>query len=708
MRRSLQSRLIFVGLFAGLMLLFQLPGMMSHAADAPVMSKKLDPGLTLTFEAANGETDARSARLVALLVPAGSPASPFLPIGTFKATWTGIVTTRIKDTYRFAAEGRGDLSVTINEKPVLDLHSGATGDLTGKPTDPIVIKKGKNRIVVTYKSPEHGNAMIRLVYAPEGKPMEPMPPTIFSHDAVDDILAAHSKIRVGREIFATMRCINCHQGVSGPSPQSMPELKQDAPNLTDISKRLNADWIACWITNPKALRPTANMPRVFHDAPATAQPAVDQRAYDIAAYLTSKPQASSVTSPLPDADLLAHGARLFTGLGCVACHLAPGADDSDPTLNRVPLKFVKEKFAAGELAEFLKKPEVHYAWIHMPNFHLSDEEANALSAWLESRCGGNELPKITLTADVANGKKLFETSGCLNCHAVEGSSPKPAAVIDLTQADWTKGCVADGGKGVDFAFTPEQQESLKAFAATEWKRSLDRDPLPEAVSRQMTALRCYACHSIDSTDNVWANLDTEISAIEQNLPPRPAAETDPTGDQSRPPLTWTGEKLRPSWTEAFLAGRIPYKPRTWVFARMPSFASRAELLARGMAMTHGCPVTDEVRPAVDPHLADIGRSLTAQTMFGCVKCHSCGDQAAIAPFEAFAPNLSHVSDRLRHDYFTHWMRNPQHYLPGTKMPSFADADGNTAYKDILGGVAADQYEAIWQYLRAGEKIVPAQ
>jgi cbb3-type cytochrome oxidase cytochrome c subunit len=91
-----------------------------------------------------------------------------------------------------------------------------------------------------------------------------------------------------------------------------------------------------------------------------------------------------------------------------------------------------------------------------------------------------------------------------------------------------------------------------------------------------------------------------------------------------------------------------------------------------------------------------------------VKCHSAGDQAAIAPFEAYAPNLAHVSDRLRHEYFTHWMRNPQYYLPGTKMPSFADADGNTAYRDILGGDAARQYEAIWNYLLAGEKIAPAQ
>jgi hypothetical protein len=42
------------------------------------------------------------------------------------------------------------------------------------------------------------------------------------------------------------------------------------------------------------------------------------------------------------------------------------------------------------------------------------------------------------------------------------------------------------------------------------------------------------------------------------------------------------------------------------------------------------------------------------------------------------------------------------------MPQFSDANGKTAYKNILAGDAAQQYEAIWQYLRAGEQITPPQ
>ena len=54
------------------------------------------------------------------------------------------------------------------------------------------------------------------------------------------------------------------------------------------------------------------------------------------------------------------------------------------------------------------------------------------------------------------------------------------------------------------------------------------------------------------------------------------------------------------------------------------------------------------------------------------------------------------------------MRHPQSYIPGTKMPQFGDADGKTAYKNILGGDADQQYQAIWNYLLAGPKITPPQ
>ena len=65
----------------------------------------------------------------------------------------------------------------------------------------------------------------------------------------------------------------------------------------------------------------------------------------------------------------------------------------------------------------------------------------------------------------------------------------------------------------------------------------------------------------------------------------------------------------------------------------------------------------------------------------------------------------YVHERMRKDYYHRWTRSPSKYQPGTRMPTFADTEGKTAFKDILEGDAHQQFEAIWQYLRAGREIV---
>jgi hypothetical protein len=61
---------------------------------------------------------------------------------------------------------------------------------------------------------------------------------------------------------------------------------------------------------------------------------------------------------------------------------------------------------------------------------------------------------------------------------------------------------------------------------------------------------------------------------------------------------------------------------------------------------------------------------------------------------------------MRHDFYTRWVRNPQRYEPGTRMPQYADLEGKTSFRDVFEGDAVKQFEAIWQYLRTGEKIEP--
>ena len=137
----------------------------------------------------------------------------------------------------------------------MELH----GDLANHPTDPIQLKKGKNKLVVTYQSPSEGDCLVlRLLGAASGKTLEAISPTVFQHDEEDAALTSHRSDRQGRELVATLRCAGCHAGITG----SMPELTEDAPSFTDIEPLEHRMGSHRWITQPQGQRPRIHAMRV--------------------------------------------------------------------------------------------------------------------------------------------------------------------------------------------------------------------------------------------------------------------------------------------------------------------------------------------------------------------------------------------------------------------------------------------------------------
>jgi hypothetical protein len=63
---------------------------------------------------------------------------------------------------------------------------------------------------------------------------------------------------------------------------------------------------------------------------------------------------------------------------------------------------------------------------------------------------------------------------------------------------------------------------------------------------------------------------------------------------------------------------------------------------------------------------------------------------------------------MRADFYHRWVRNPARYEPGTRMPQYTDAQGKTPLKEFFDGDGQRQFRAIWEYIRAGEKIAPAE
>ncbi len=681
-------------LLAVLLLAFTPLHAQDSAVKAPALAEApaaLQPGLALTFTA-GGKSDTRTARLVAIEVPAGQPVTPFLPIGPFTAKWEAEIVSEMRAEFSFAAIVQGTVKVSLNGAPILEGSARVE-------SKPVKLQKGGNKLLVEFTSPAKGDALLRLLWSSREFPWEPVPPATFRHNASALDVRAGERLRTGRLLFAELRCAACHDAtdVLPAKGEGMPELAHDAPQFGEYGARFNEAWLAAWINDPHAIRPHALMPRVFADGKPGV---IDQRAADLAVYFAGLGTRAE-GKPLDDA-LVPQGGALFANLGCIACHTRPDADGKDEH-NRTPLAHVRAKWQAPALTEYLLDPQKNYAWTRMPHFRLSADEAAKLTAYLflsakqESPAG----PK----GDATRGAQLLVSAGCLNCHAGLPPSTTPTLALTL-KSGWAKGCLAPDaaarGKAPDFAFTPVQREALAAFAASGFT-SLKQDTPLEFAERQVTNLRCAACHSHDGKQSTWSQLDNETAPLSAAVPPE-EGEGHPVPTTALPQLTWLSEKLQPAWMAEFIAGHSKIKPRPWIIGRMPGFPVYAEGLAQGLALSHGFPFAPSPATPLDPAKVKAGETLLGENGgFNCLQCHALGERGATAVFEAPGPNLALSANRLRPEYYHRWLMHPLRIDPETKMPRFSDDEGKTPLTDFFEGKASEQYDAIWQYLQTFKK-----
>ncbi|MEY3277017.1 MAG: hypothetical protein RL153_2285, partial [Verrucomicrobiota bacterium] len=446
-------------------------------------------GLAVTF-ASNGASDTTSWPGVHLHVASGQPPSPFVPPGAFTATWNGYVNSELRSEYTFHVEGSGEVVVEVNGASVA---SGAAA--AGKPlsSGPVKLNKGANALRVAYKSPAAGDAVVRLYWSNAETPRNPVPSSALAHDE-SEALKSGERVREGRGLFLDLRCVRCHDA---GERASVPELAMDAPTFAGIGSRLGASWMARWIADPASVRPGTPMPRMVHGPEAATQ------AKAMAAFLSSLREPNVQAAKEGDAE---QGKALFEKLHCIACHPSPEGGEAEP--GKVSHKQVKAKFRPGALAAFLSRPSEHFQWTRMPDFRLGAEESAHLAAYLAKHAEGDAPAEGDSEAALRDeGKRLVETTGCLQCHALPGGKPsgRSRPLSQLAGDTWSGGCMADtpvGGKVPAYALTSAQRDALRAFAKTD-RASLGRHVASEFVERQSAALRCAECHGKHEGFPAW-------------------------------------------------------------------------------------------------------------------------------------------------------------------------------------------------------------
>ncbi len=646
--------------------------------------------LVATYNNGGESSDSKTVRLPALEISVGQPVTPFLEPGPFNVVWKGGIELKERRRLYFSFGGKGVAKLTIDGKEVL----AEGGNLGEEKSKRLRLNPGIHEIEIAYSSAADGSGEFRLYWQEEGMPRQTISPTAYVVEATDEAKLGDLR-RHGRMAFTQQNCAKCHVPAEGFGATPMPETGEIAPILAGIGERVSEDWLKKWIADPVAMKPGTNMPRLVD--PET--PEGLQKAADLAAFLASSKMGGAPEAD-PDASLAKEGGVHFHELGCAACHYPVGEESNGDDTGRVPLNNVASKYLPGQLVAFLKKPDAYHPFTGMPDFQMSDEEANSIAAFLRDRSEGKETkPSYNFPAgDATRGAAVAESLQCGTCHpGSPGGVSKSADLETVFKADWSaKGCVAEGDKRPELPvmnFHEGDREALVAFSKT-GSGSLKKTTSAEFASRQIDAKRCTSCHMMDDVPPLLNSVHGSTAGLAEHV-----EGLDERVDQTRPQLTFIGEMLYASYIEKILAGTAEPRPRPWLGTRMPAFRAYAKPMAEGLSRLHGFSPSTPVEIETDAALVEIGKSLVGTDGFGCTTCHGIGEMEATAAFEVGAVNFSLVPERLREGYYHRWMHNPPGVVPGNKMPKYSE--GNESQRqDILEGDADKQYEAIWHWLHA--------
>lgn len=640
-----------------------------------------------------GEAFETVAPVPALQVSQGESPTPFLAPGAFAVTWRGRLSIPNRQRLIFQFDGEGSASLKLDGKTVLE-ESGTLGVAKSKRTR---LNAGEHEVEITFQSKPDGSGRFRLLWEERSFALEPVLPTAW----ILPEAGANLAMEKGRHAFASQKCVQCHTPDVPFGEGSMPELSHMGPDLTGIGSRVTEAWLTRWIAQPDKLKPTTTMPAMVNHR--TAEGA--QQAADLAAFLATLTAESTVEAPISTPEIVKAGGVHFHSLGCVSCHTPPAVDVPDSKLNRVPLNSVASKFQPGQLSAFLKNPQAHHPSIKMPDFQLDDTEAKELAAFLRSESTGRHTPDPSEFApgDPARGKELAKSLNCAACHTglPEGAATSPPLSKLKELEDWTaNGCLAPEEKRGDaprLILDRETADHIAAFGRTQLA-SLERSTPADVAHRQLESLNCRACHNNDDQASLLASLHSESQAF--------AAHVESKGkvDQSRPALTYMGEMLTTSFMEKILLGEANPRPRPWLQMRMPAFPEYAHGLANGLSKMHGLTPSEPDAAPRQAESAETGKMIVGIQGFACVTCHGAGEKGPLATFEVIGINFNQVHDRLLKEYYHRWLRNPRRIQPESKMPAYTTPDGSSLRPDILEGDVQKQFDAIWEYLKAGSEV----
>lgn len=242
----------------------------------------------------------------------------------------------------------------------------------------------------------------------------------------------------GKDLFENVGCLACHE-LNGKG-------EAFGPNLSRIGEKVDADWLVSWVSNPRHYNDKSKMPdlRIARGD-----------ASDIAAYLIQfgKPRhIKGIEERVNHPKMIAYGETVVRARGCFACHDIKGMENEGriaPELSSFGRKLILElEFGDSHIPHTweswarnkLKKPDsfrTERVLDKMPNFHLEEDEIDALVVLLKGFNGTNvpeQYKKVLSEKEktLEAGRRLIEKYNCKGCHHVEGEGGRVQKYISAT------------------------------------------------------------------------------------------------------------------------------------------------------------------------------------------------------------------------------------------------------------------------------------
>jgi mono/diheme cytochrome c family protein len=303
------------------------------------------------------------------------------------------------------------------------------------------------------------------------------------------------------------------------------------------------------------------------------------------------------------------------------------------------------------------------------------------------------------TAKAAKGREFFASLGCASCHVLREKANPIAAMRSakpLAELAGRGGCLDRRDNSTPRYGLNDAQVVALGVAIQEIKQPRRELTAAETVDRTLIRFHCIACHQRGELGGMLAARDLFFTSDMPEM-----------GDEGRipPSLNGVGAKLTTEWLDHIFAHGA--KDRPYMLTRMPKFGTAnvgsltKSFESADAALVRTAPPLKQLAEDDERRIKAGGRRLVGTQGFSCIKCHTFADQKSSG---IQALSLTTMTKRLRHDWFYHYLQNPQAYRPGTRMPT-AFPDGQTTLPKVLDGTIDTQIDAIWRYLSDGDKAI---